>query len=80
MFTQLPTTATEARARMISRGLDPEICREFLTDFVKAERNLFETIKPMLTDEQRHRRRFYVIQAELLLGIISDACIDQSLP
>jgi hypothetical protein len=80
MLTQLPTTATEARERMIARGLNPEICREFLRDSVSMERNLFETVKPMLTEEQRQARRLYVIQAELLLGVIGDACIDQSLP
>lgn len=80
MQSRIVVNSTETRERMIAKGLSPELCREFLKESVSMERSLFETLKPTLSEDQRQKRRLYVIQAELLLGIISDACIDQSLP
>lgn len=80
MQTQNVNTAIETRERMIAQGMDPIECRDFLKNAVLQQRHNFESVRLMMSPKQRNAMELRILNGEIMLSCISNACLIQSLP
>lgn len=80
MKTSVILTAEETRARMEAQGLNPEMCREFLVESVTLQRANFETLRKILPPRQRNAMELRILNGEIMLSVVNNACLNQSLP
>jgi hypothetical protein len=67
-------TPEETRQSMIEQGLDPECIKRIMETTVKLHHENFLAVGKMLTIDERIEKHIDLLQAELLLSIVSRAC------
>jgi hypothetical protein len=73
------THFTAVRQRIISQGMNPEHCRDYVARTVKVDRDNFEIIRCMLSKEQAASYELEILNAEIMLSILNNACLVKGL-
>jgi hypothetical protein len=80
MQSRIVVNPTETWDRMLSMGMDPFECRDFLSASVQQQRHNFEMCRKMLSPKQRNAMELRILNGEIMLSVVSNACLLQGLP